>query len=96
MSLVSSPGAKYHLFTDKIDPNPIVDVGVPTRTPSRSIGGLYSAVLLSKALGVQFILYPLDCELFYYGYGKECSETQLNIGFWKMPITDVGRPRIKN
>lgn len=44
---------------------------------------------LRKTLGVQLIIYLLDGEPFYHGYGKKFSEDELTLRVWKMPTRDL-------
>ena len=66
------------------DPNPIMDSGCP-----RSAGKISSALPLFEALRIDFSIHPLDCEPFFHWYGMKCSEAQLVVGFWKLPITNL-------
>lgn len=50
MSLITSPGAKYDLFSER-DINPIID-----SICSKSVGGVKSAADLALALGIVFSL----------------------------------------
>ena len=58
-----------------------------------SIGGEGSRVLC-RAMGIDFKLEPLDCQPFWHGYGEKCSDSQLTIGIWRMPITDVNGTQV--
>lgn len=82
--MISSPGANSESFPNQLDPNPIIDVGCP-----RSVGGIASAVTLCHALNIAFRLEPLDCTPFFHGYGRQCSEAQITIGIWNLPVTDT-------
>lgn len=84
LRLVSLPGENPELLPSRSDPNPIIDVECP-----RSVGGVVAAVAICQSLGIPFELHPLDCEPFYHGYGKKCSEAQLTVGIWHLPVTDI-------
>ena len=45
------------------------------------------AIQLCNILGITFEIEPLDCQPFYHGYGMQCSEAQLVIGIWKLPMS---------
>lgn len=52
-------------------------------------GGTESAVAHCDDLVINFELDPLDFEPFYHGYGNKCIKAQINVGIWRMPITDL-------
>lgn len=72
------------------DPNPIIDVGC-----SRSIEGLISAVALCQALEIETDHLPLNRETFLHEFEKHCSNSQVAIGFWKLPSTDINGIKAK-
>lgn len=81
---MSTSGANSDIFPLLPDPNPIINVGCP-----RSTGGLTFAVALCQAIEIEFEPLPLDCDPVLYGYCKKCSGSQIKIGIWKLPVTDV-------
>ena len=84
MSLASGSGAKSEFCQNVVDPNPILDTGCP-----KSVGGMQYAVQICNSLQIPFQLESLDCTPFYHGYGMHCSESQLFIGKWRLPMTDL-------
>lgn len=82
--MIGTRGAKSDVVPGTEDVNPIVDGGCP-----RSVGGIESAKALCRALNLQFELRDLDCQPFLHGYGKKCSDAEVTIGIWDMPITDL-------
>ena len=89
-SFISSRGFHSDIRPGSPDPNPIMDIGCPS-----SISGVKSAVALSLAMGIDFKLRCLDCEPFYHGYGTNCTDAELAMAIWDMPITDIAGVPIK-
>lgn len=48
-----------------------------------------SVVGLCMELEIVFRLDTVDCEPFYHGYSKICSEAQHTTGIWNFPITNI-------
>ena len=46
------------------------------------------------AMGIDFELEPLDCEPFYHGYGENCSDAEITIGVWRLPLDDLNGNKI--
>ena len=67
-----------------MDPNPILDIGC-----SRSVGGAENAKALCKALGITFLVEPLDCTPFYHEYGSHFSYAKLINGIWRLPVKAI-------
>lgn len=84
--MIATLGAKADIIHGEEDINPIIDGGC-----SRSVGGIESAKALFYALGVQFELCELDCQPFLQGYGRSCSDAEVTIRVWNLPITDLHR-----
>ena len=67
-----------------MDPNRIIDPVCP-----RIVHGITSVAALCTVLDIPLPLRPLDCELFLHGYGENCSDAQLTIRVWDLPLIDL-------
>ena len=54
-----------------------------------NVGGAKNAKALCKALGIEFLLEPLDCTPFYHGYGSNCSYAKLVNGIWRLRVKAI-------
>ena len=67
-----------------MDPNPILDIGCPRR-----VGGVEKAKALCEALGIEFLLEPLDYTPFFHGYGSNCSDAKLVNGISRLAVKAI-------
>ena len=74
----------------RIDPNPILDKGCP-----RSVGGIESAAALAIAMGIDFVVRPLDCPPFLHGFGPKCENPLPVFGIWDLPLSDLNGIEVK-
>lgn len=81
MSLITQPGAPSDINPQFVEPNPIIEPGC-----QRSVGDIVSVAALCTALDMALHLRPLDCDPFLHGYGQKCSDAQLTIGVWDIPL----------
>lgn len=84
MSLIDFPGSTSDILTSSIDPNPIFNYG-----RSRSSTGTRTASKSCTALGIEFIILPLDCTEIWYGYGHKCRYAEIIVEKWHLPATDL-------
>ena len=87
---MSDRGAFSDISTGLEVVNPILDVGCPP-----SVGGVQATAALCLALGTPFELGPMDCDLFFHGYGMHCSEAELTVAIWDMPVKEVSGQEAK-
>ena len=64
-----------------MDPNPILDIGCPAASEASKM-----LKRVARALGIEFLLEPLDCTPFFHGYGSNCSASKLVNGIWRLSV----------
>lgn len=54
-----------------------------------------AAAALEYTMDIPFKLRKLDCDPFYPGYGRNCSEAKLAFEIWYMPIRDISNKEVQ-
>lgn len=45
--------------------------------------------MLFVPMSLKFKMEPLEWKLFYFDYGRNCTEPQIFISIWKLPVMDI-------